>query len=542
MKKNLRSLFAGAFALLAAGFAQNAEASHYQGSELIYTCVAPGMYVVDLKLYRDCSGITAPTTASLNLKSTNCNNGRSVVMTKVGPTRIGNPYCSQISPGCSATGLTNYEEVTFTTTVTFTAAEQACPEWLLSWTECCRPETVNLLNASGASLYTEAMVRLGGNINNNSPIFGSLVVPYVNHSQPILLSSFAIDPDGDSLVYSLKDPLNAPNATIPFSSYATFLAYNSDSTKYTIIPGGNFSKTYPIISYAIDWSLPMPITPIQKFMFDTRTGSIGFIPNKYIPNSVSALGLNKYVMVVQVDEYRKTGGAVVKVGTVRRDMYVTVIDCGPNQNPNITAPVANGQPIPEGGIINLRPGTPMNFQFAASDGNANDVLTITSDIAQILPGATLTLSVGNQPTGTINYTPTPADVRNQVYYFHVNVMDNACPVKGVQTHTFGVKVSATGGVTGINDKGLALQKFIAYPNPFTETVSFKLQVNAGADQHLVIYNTLGQQVDRITLKGFAAGEQTVTWKNASKMANGQYIAKLISNQKEVQTIQFSKMQ
>ena len=285
----------------------------------------------------------------------------------------------------------------------------------------------------------------------------------------------------------------------------------------------------------------MPITPVQKFNLDTKTGSIAFIPNKYERNSPSAQGKNKYVMVVQVDEYRKINGAVTKVGSIRRDMFITVIDCGPNQNPQITAPVANGQTISETDVINLRPGTPMNFQFASSDGNAANVLTMESDVATVLPGAVFTKTSASQPTGTITWTPPASAVRGQVYYFHVTVQDNACPVKGVQTHTFGVRVSATGGVTGTKEVS-SLPRFVAYPNPFSETVSFKVNISKNAAQKLVIYNVLGQEVDKIDLSGLGSGEQTVIWNKASKQAKGQYVAKLVSNQKEVQTIQFSKLQ
>ncbi len=542
MKKKLRNLASAAAAILLAGLMQPAGATHYQGSDLTYINIAPNMYVANLKLYRDCSGVAAPATATLNIKSVSCNNGRNLSMTKVGGSRIGSPYCAAIAQSCTTTGPTNYEEVVFTATVTFSAAEQNCPEWLLSWSECCRPSVANI-NGQDA-LYTEAMVRLGTGINNSSPEFSPLNVPipFVNYNQPISISVNAMEADGDSLVYSLVNPLKAYNDPIPFSTYPASVIFNSDSTKMAATPAGTYSSSYPVFSYDANWNQPMPLTAVQKFMFDPHAGSISFIPSAYDPVSPSAAGKNKYVMVVKIDEYRKVAGAVTKVGSIRRDMMVNVMDCGPNQNPNIGSPVVNGQPVNANDIINLRPGTPMTMQFDAIDGNAADVVSLSSDVASALPGATFSKTTASKPTATINWTPSASHVSGRTYYFRVNVMDNACPVKGFSTFTFGVKVSATGGVTGINDKGLALQKFVAYPNPFTETVSFKLQVNAGADQHLVIYNTLGQQVDRITLKGFAAGEQTITWKNASKMANGQYIAKLISNQKEVQTIQFSKMQ
>ena len=133
-------------AFLLVCFSQRASASHFQGGDLTYACVAPGVYTVNLKLYRDCSGATAPNTASLDIKSPGCNNGRSVTLNKVGGNRIGDPYCASIPKQCSTSSpRTNYEEVTFTATLIFTAPEQTCNTWFLSWSECCRPSTANLV-------------------------------------------------------------------------------------------------------------------------------------------------------------------------------------------------------------------------------------------------------------------------------------------------------------------------------------------------------------------------------------------------------------
>lgn len=543
MYKKLRDLLAAAGLLLAPAFAQEASASHFQGAELTYACMAPNVYVVNLKMYRDCSGIPAPATMFLDLKSQGCNAGRSVTMARVGQPLIGNGYCPQITPGpgCTNGMYPNYEEVQFSATVTFSAAEAQCNNWILSIVHSVRPQITNLVNPQG-DLYSEAYLNLAAGINNNSPYFESLVVPYINHSKPILLSTHAFDSDGDSLVYTLKDPLSGPSTPFSFSSYPAEILYNADSTKYTLAPPGNYSTNYPIHSYLVDWTQPMPITPVQTFIFNSQNGSMGFIPTRYRANTQSSLGENKYVTVVQADEYRKVNGVITRVGSVRRDMLITLIDCGPNTNPNITTPVANGQPISASDVINLRPGTPLTFQFASADNNASDVLTITSDAGTVLPGAVFTKTSANKPVGTITWTPTATHARSQIYYFHITVMDNACPIKGFQTHTYAVRVSNTGGVTGTKKELANSLKFMAFPNPFTETVSFKLNLgNKSGNKEILIYNNLGQLVDKIQLKNLASGEQTIVWENSAKLANGQYIARLMNDQQVEQTIQFSKL-
>ncbi len=541
MNKKLQKLLALSIALLFTGFGYNARASHSMGSELTYACIGPGMYVATLKIYRDCTGAGAPSAATLNMRAPGCNTGRSQPMTKVGTNVIGAPYCAQVGNACISTGRTNYEQVTFTTTIVFTVAERNCPEWFLSWTECCRPESTNLLNPQSANIYAEAMLKLS--YNNNSPEFDATNVPilFVNRSQPIQISAYAVELDGDSLVYSIQNPLSAQTAPVAYGTYASSIVFNSDTTKFATLPAGSFSNSFPIVSYSIDWSQPSPIIPVPKFQFDSKTGSMNFIPSKFEPNTPSVQGKNKYVMSIVVEEYRTVSGIAVKIGAIRRDMMINVVDAGLNENPKITSVGVNGQQISENTMINLRPGTPMNFQFSSVDGNNADMLQVSSDAAFVLSGATFTATTANQPAGTVTWTPTAAHVRSLPYYFHITVKDNACPAKGFQVHTFGVKVSASGGVTGTSASRPEASVFTAYPNPFSQEITFKMNLKNRAES-IVIYNLLGQQVDRISLTQVAAGEQNIQWLNAGKFAAGTYVAKLINQDKTIETLKFTKLQ
>jgi hypothetical protein len=544
MIKPFRRILAAAGLLLCPVLMQTTSAGDFQGTELTYQCIAPRMYQVILKAYRDCSGVAPLATITLNLKATGCNPGRNYALTKVATAPVGDPYCPQMPVVCNTNSPNaNYEEVTYTGTVTFTAAEEACPNWILSITDCCRAEVANLNNAPGTNLYSEAYLNLKAGLNNNSPQFGSLVSPYLNRNNPILISAGAVDQDGDSLVYSLKDPLSGPATPIAYKTYGPEIIFNSDTTKWATIHSGTFSTAFPLHSYTANWSQPMPVTPNPAFIFDPKTGSMAFTPTRYKPNTYPVLGQNKYVTVVQVDEYRKVNGTMTRIGYVRRDMTITIVDSGPNKNPGITAPVANGQPISPSDVINLRPGKTMNFTFNSADGNTNNVLSLTSDAASVLLGAVFNKTTVSNPSGTIIWTPTAADVRSQPYYFHLTVMDNACPVKGYQTHTYAVRVSNTGAVTGLKNDAAGQLSFIAFPNPFAQTVSFKVNVTKPAsNREIVIYNTLGQEVDRMPLNNQASGEQQVVWEYSAKIPNGQYIARLVEGREVTQTIQFSKMQ
>src|SRR5687768_11056063 len=258
-------------AFLLVCFSQRATASHFQGGDLTYACVAPGVYTVNLKLYCDCTGAIAPSSATLKISSPGCNAGRNVTLTKVGGNRIGDPYCANIPKQCTTTGRTNYEEVTFTTTLIFTAAEQTCNNWLMSWSECCRPSTANLVGQD--SPWQEAMVNLAAGINNNSPEFSPLniPIPFVCWNYPINYSLNAAEADGDSLVYSLEAPWNASNTPIPYKPYPGSTTsgliknpspkppYGNDpwNAQYAQLAGGppptTYTPLFPMPSLQVNW-------------------------------------------------------------------------------------------------------------------------------------------------------------------------------------------------------------------------------------------------------------------------------------------------
>ena len=540
MKKLLRSLGGAIAAFLLILVSIQAKAGHTMWSELTYSCVSPGVYLVQLKIYRDCAAIAMPATAMVNVKSPGCNTGRNITLQKLPNARIGNYYCASIPNVCTSSSRFNLEEVSYSSVVTFSAAEQSCPNWVLSWSECCRTNTVNILNGPSENFYAEAHLMLTPGLNNNSPLFGSVVSNLVAYNEPVQLSNYAIDMDGDSLVYSIQNPLKANNSIISYTTFPVEVIYNSDSTKFTGVTGP-YSNAFPIFTYSLDWSQPMPLFPVKNFVLNGKNGSYKFIPRKLVQNQPANSGVNRYTIVTQVDEYRKLNGVPTKIGSVRRDMFLEVVDAAGNKNPAVITPTANGHAISETDIINLRPGIPLNFQFGTSDGNANDVIALTTDASDILQGAVFTKTSTNNPTGTITWTPTAAHIRDQVYYFHVLVVDNACPIKAHQIHTFGVKVTANGSVTGTPEKLAGPVSFSAFPNPFSEEITFNLNSETKAES-IVIYNLLGQKVDVITLKTLGLGEQKVPYTNASKFAAGTYVARLVSGNQTLQTIKFTKLQ
>src|SRR5205814_5788619 len=99
-------------------------------------------------------------------------------------------------------------------------------------------------------------------------------------------------------------------------------------------------------------------------------------------------GANKYNAAIQIDEFRKINGAVVKVGSIRRDILILLLDNGPNNNPTIPTIVANNQPISNTSpVIDLRPGIPLTLKMVVSDVDSFTVLSVQSNVSSILPYA-----------------------------------------------------------------------------------------------------------------------------------------------------------
>jgi gliding motility-associated-like protein len=445
-----------------------ARASHIQGGQLTYEALGNDRYKVSLTVFRDCGGDAFSTVKpSLVYRTTGCAGGTVVAMNLMGNPETGSPYCARIPGGPSQCGLgllTNYEKGTFEATVTLPPAA----EWVLSVSLFARPDVANI-NLGTGNLYYEArlnnLLPNGQRIQNTSAQYQALdiPIPFVCYQQERTVKFATTEPDGDSLVYSLASPLVGCNEPNTYKSYAAAgrfidITLPGSPTCAASISGGTgrYSAAYPMPSFNVAGSCPLK-TATPAFNFDASQGSFTFTPGYYTATVNSAD--NKYVVVGQVTEYRRattsTGQRVYyKVGQVRRDMLVVVIDCGANQQP--TPPVASGWPKSGVRIVEARDSTfvtayTCNYtevRFRFRDPNPGDILTVTHPeldpalptVARptYLPGDAATFELlGNgtsAPTGILRIQPDLAFL-GQTYRIPVRIEDNACPIKGIQYRT-----------------------------------------------------------------------------------------------------------
>ncbi|MFI5218789.1 MAG: T9SS type A sorting domain-containing protein [Bacteroidia bacterium] len=270
-------------------------ASHIVGLRITYEYVNAGNYKFKLKLYRDCSGIPAPTAPVVCFRSiSNCATAFTSILA-MDSANSGFPVpfnsCSVVGPTfCTGGNIFAFEEYNYYGSVTV----PLCNDWIVSYSECCRnPAITNIAGAGGYGAYVETRFNNLDYPGNSSPEFNAVPVNYYCAGIPSLVDYSAYDPDGDSLSYEfspIQDGQCMTGATgaIPYINPLTYM---------------------------------QPLATLVPTTFDPFTGQINFTPSAI---QISVIGF-------KVNEYRNG----VLIGSVRRDDEVVVV--GAFANPDTIA-------------------------------------------------------------------------------------------------------------------------------------------------------------------------------------------------------------
>jgi len=364
---------------------KDAYSTHAQSADITYTCVGGNTYNVRLAFYRDCAGVAAPNTVSINVASVSCGQNFNVNMNRIPNTGIDvTPICPTMTSQCAGGNYPGVQEWVYQGNITLPAQ---CIDWVLSFNLCCRNNAISTINNPGGdNIYVEARINNLMFTCNNSPQFSNRPVPFICVSQNYCFNHGAIDSDGDSLVYQLIPPMTGPNTSVNY------------------FPG--YSAAQPLMS--------VPATTINS-----ATGDICMTPTM----------LEVGVMAVRVSEYRN--GEFV--GSVIRDIQVRVIPCT-NSNPSITG-INGGNNF----SASVCAGQTLNFNILSSDPDAAQNLSLSWNNA--IAGASFTTNIAQHPTGTFSWTPNSTMISSIPYCFTVTVTDDNCPLLGSQTYSFCITVT-----------------------------------------------------------------------------------------------------
>ncbi len=277
MKKIFLSLLIGLVSL----FSVNTTfASHYAGGELSYERIGGSSYIITLIFYRDCSGVSAPPTANVYFECAYNNNfSFNINMDTVGTAIEMTPSCALDPTTCSGTGTAyGIQKITYMDTVTL----PPCQEWNIYWR--------NNARNPASTVYGTSPWYISTKLNNmdalsSSPVFSNNLFPMATLNELNVLDYGGIDPDGDSLTYSLYTPFTDGPSSL---SYITYLA------PYTF---DNFLSS----------STPITLDPV--------TGILSFTPDQVLS---SCFG-------IKVKQWRNVNGVMTVIGETYRDLTINVI-------------------------------------------------------------------------------------------------------------------------------------------------------------------------------------------------------------------------
>ncbi len=451
-------------------------ATHNMGKDLQYICLGTSggniQFKVIVRFYRNCwdnqtqgPAVSAPSSISLQVSALNCTLSQTSYTLNPDPSASppDGTEVSQLCPaqlpysGCSWSSAGNppYPGVQIYTYSGIVTVPSGCTQVTFGTTDCCRNSSINNISNPGseelsikATANTSIDPQTGQPYCNNSVAFTNQPVPFFCLGSNVTFNHGGVDVDGDSLVYSLINPMDGGS-----------LPYNN-------IP---FMGGYSV-------SCPISTSPPNTFQFNTQTGQMQFVP---------ALQ-EQDVLAIRVDEYRNG----VPIGSAMRDIQVVIMPCTvdiPVENPLTNVQNANQV---DSFLLQVCPGTPAQFDVQFTDPGNHD-LTLSSNIngtPSALPGATMTqVGTGDTVIARINWIPASSDTG--CHNFTLTAENDDCPINGAHTRVYSicvfaevhlsaagptfcgtpVKLTATGG-TNFTWSPATGPNAVSDPNSYTPTV------------------------------------------------------------------------
>jgi len=294
--------------------------------------------------------------------------------------------------------------------------------YYISWERCCRNNFITNIqlpfdNTVGQTFYLEfppVVDENGDPFVNSSPILFPPLSDYACVGQFYYVDFAGSDADGDSIVYSMEDPLDSTTdmATVQYSA-----------------PG-----PYPIVPWipGVGTDNQIPGNP------SLNVSDKGFL-------TVTPAYAGLFVFSVKAEEFRDGK----KIGEVRRDFQMLVIDCpNPGSPPDIFARLKGQETkLTDGAIITLDPDDPRCLDLFITDEDTPENLTVRaipvnfktdiSDILSLNHGVVLNESDTLQAEVCFPYCPYS---QNVPMYVDLVAYDDACSLPLSDTLRIGLVI------------------------------------------------------------------------------------------------------
>lgn len=217
------------------------------------------------------------------------------------------PYVSSRSvtyqnQACASFRSLSTTEGTYRSSVLLNPANFNDPDgYYIVWERCCRNDDINNIMLPGSAGMVFYLEFPPINVINSSPVFSFPNGDYICKDQEFTMNMSATDQDGDELRYSLVTPMQGnTNRNNPI--------------------GNDLPKSsYPLINWTPGINLQNIIPGNPSLQISTQGGVL----------RVTASQLGLYVFTVQCEEFRNGK----RIGLVRRDFQLLVIECSRNTPP-----------------------------------------------------------------------------------------------------------------------------------------------------------------------------------------------------------------
>ncbi len=410
------------------------KATHLMGGEITVMDLGNNQHMVTLIAYRDTVGIPMALTATFEFNGPSNQHFTSTV-----------PYDSIISGNLLPMYPYGVEIYLFIDTVTLSTPGL----WNISWMNCCRNGAIQNLSAPlSNNMLLQTSIEVGMASPNSTPFFLVPAAIFLPVNTPWQYNPLPFDPDGDSLYWSIDQPLHAINQ--PCAGYVN--------------PSSD---------------------PNDPFRIDPVTGTISWTANN----------IGNFVASVMVDQYRNGQW----IGEIRRDMQFIVV------NPTQGYPIWNGlsvMPVDSNNQISFDvvAGSSFKIEMLAThtDPNRPVFMEAYSEVFK-LPQSNASFSQtltgnGNEVKGTFTWRATNSDVRKRPYLVVFRASDRYF------TDDKTVKINL---ISSVGHPDFPLQgKLELYPNPATDKVYLDFSGSKGQSLSLSVYTLNGKHLLQRDLKAF----------------------------------------
>jgi len=414
-------------------------ASHAAGGEITYRWMGGNTYHIVFTLYRDCHGIAAPNTLTVNLSSASCAFNINLTAAKVPGTGLVVSYCTGISTFCNGGTYPGIQKWEYYVNYTLPAH---CTDWVFSFSVVGRNAAITTLqNPTAFNLYVEATMNNVADTAHDSPVFLSdpFLVYCVGYNS--IIDCSVIKPCGDSINYSFIEPRS-------FAS--TYVPYNSG------------------------YSINMPFTSSPPPSLNAATGMISIVP--------TAVEVGVYV--VHINQYQNG----VLIGSIMRDMVIYTQACA-------SSPIYLPQISGINGTNQYSAIFPANhtscFNLFSSDSDSTQTTHLS--LGASLPGDTLILDTMPHQSGIFCWTPLITDTGACPHCFSVRVNDDFCP-PGIRSYKYCITVVDSGFILHTNVIDSKFYVTVS-PNPFSKSAMVTLHGSPPLLQRqFILFDALGRMM------------------------------------------------